>query len=120
MDVGKVVRLRAKRPDKTLREFEYEANWSGLAPLVAIPTTPGTGSEGGRRSVIIMEHRKKVIFHPALLADLVILDPEFTRELPPKLTAATGADALTHCLESFTSPVFHPLCDGIALEGIRL
>ena len=120
LDVGKAVRLRMKRPDKTLAQFEFEADWSGLAPLIAIPTTAGTGSEVGRSAVIIMEHRKRVIFHPALLASVVILDPEFTRELPPKLTAATGADALTHCLESFTSPVFHPLCDGIALEGIHL
>jgi alcohol dehydrogenase class IV len=120
LDVGKAVRLRLKRPDKTLAQFEFEADWSGLVPLIAIPTTAGTGSEVGRSSVIIIERRKCVIFHPALLASLVILDPEFTRELPPKLTAATGADALTHCIESFTSPVFHPLCDGIALEGIHL
>jgi alcohol dehydrogenase class IV len=70
--------------------------------------------------VIIVDQRKRVFFHPALLADLVVLDPGMTAGLPPKLTAATGADALTHCIESFTSPVFHPLCDGIALEGIRL
>lgn len=120
MDVGKVVRLRAKRPSQTLAQFEFEADWSGLSPLIAIPTTAGTGSEVGRSSVIVMDHRKRVIFHPALLASLVVLDPEFTRELPPKLTAATGADALTHCIESFTSPVFHPLCDGIALEGVHL
>jgi alcohol dehydrogenase class IV len=120
LDVGKAVRLRIKRPDATLGQFDFNADWSGLAPLIAIPTTAGTGSEVGRSSVIIMEHRKRVIFHPALLASLVVLDPEFTRELPPKLTAATGADALTHCIESFTSPVFHPLCDGIALEGIHL
>ena len=120
LDVGKAVRLRIKRPDRTLAQFEFGADWSGLAPLIAIPTTAGTGSEVGRSSVIIMEKRKRVIFHPALLASVVILDPEFTRELPPKLTAATGADALTHCIESFTSPVFHPLCDGIALEGIHL
>ncbi len=120
LDVGKAVRLRVKWPDVTLRHFDFDADWSGLASLIAIPTTAGTGSEVGRSSVIIMEHRKRVIFHPALLASLVILDPEFTRELPPKLTAATGADALTHCIESFTSPVFHPLCDGIALEGIHL
>jgi alcohol dehydrogenase class IV len=90
--------------------------------LVCIPTTAGTGSEVGRSSVITLEatNRKKVIFHPELLAKLVILDPEVTVDLPPKLTAATGADALTHCLESFTCPVFHPMCDGIALEGIRL
>ena len=120
LDVGKAVRLRVKRPEKTLAQFDFADDWNGLAPLIAIPTTAGTGSEVGRSSVIIMENRKCVIFHPALLASLVILDPEFTRELPPKLTAATGADALTHCVESFTSPVFHPLCDGIALEGIHL
>jgi alcohol dehydrogenase class IV len=120
LDVGKVVRMRVKRPEKTLAQFEFEADWSDLAPLIAIPTTAGTGSEVGRSSVIIMGDRKRVIFHPALLASLVVLDPEFTRELPAKLTAATGADALTHCIESFTSPVFHPLCDGIALEGIHL
>lgn len=120
LDVGKAVRLRIRRPEKTLAQFEFEADWSRLAPLIAVPTTAGTGSEVGRSAVIIMENRKRVIFHPALLASVVILDPEFTRELPPKLTAATGADALTHCIESFTSPVFHPLCDGIALEGIHL
>ena len=120
LDVGKAIRLRIKRPEKTLAEFDFDLDWSGLAPLIAIPTTAGTGSEVGRSSVIIMGNRKRVIFHPALLASLVVLDPEFTRELPPKLTAATGADALTHCIESFTSPVFHPLCDGIALEGIHL
>src|SRR5439155_7790553 len=76
----------------------------------------------GRSSVIILKatHRKAVLFHPELLAKLVILDPELTLGLPPKLTAATGADALTHCIESFTCPAFHPMCDGIALEGIRL
>lgn len=120
LDVAKAVRLRIKRPEKTLREFDFNADWSGLAPFIAIPTTAGTGSEVGRSAVIILEGKKRVIFHPELLADLVILDPELTRDLPPKLTAATGADALTHCIESFTSPVFHPLCDGIALEGIRL
>jgi len=74
----------------------------------------------GRSSVIVIGAKKRVIFNPKLLADLVILDPELTVDLPAKLTAATGADALTHCIESFTSPVFHPLCDGIALEGIHL
>jgi alcohol dehydrogenase class IV len=120
MDVGKAVRLRIKRPERTLAQFESGADWTGLVPFIAIPTTAGTGSEVGRSSVIIMGNRKRVVFHPELLASVVILDPEFTRELPPKLTAATGADALTHCIESFTSPVFHPLCDGIALEGINL
>ncbi|HVU35758.1 MAG TPA: iron-containing alcohol dehydrogenase [Opitutaceae bacterium] len=122
IDVGKAARLLVKRPVFDLANFYTVSEWPGLAPLVAIPTTAGTGSEVGRSSVITLgeSHRKAVLFHPALLASLVILDPELTFGLPPKLTAATGADALTHCIESFTCPVFHPLCDGIALEGIRL
>lgn len=120
LDVGKVIRLCIKRPDQPLLPFDFNADWSGLAPCVAIPTTAGTGSEAGRSSVVIKDGRKCVVFHPLLLASLVILDPELTRGLPPKLTAATGADALIHCIESFTSPVFHPPCDGIALEGIHL
>jgi alcohol dehydrogenase class IV len=91
-----------------------------LAPCVTIPTTAGTGSEIGRSSVIVFDGKKAVVFHPSLLAKLAILDPELTVGLPPKLTAATGADALTHCIESYTSPEFHPMCDGIALEGVRL
>ncbi len=120
LDVGKVIRICVKRPGQPLIPFDFNADWSGLVPCVTIPTTAGTGSEVGRSSVIIQDGRKRVIFHPALLASLVVLDPELTRGLPPKLTAATGADALIHCLESFTSPVFHPLCDGIALEGLHL
>lgn len=122
LDVGKAARLLVKRPGFNLGNFYSEPNWPGLAPFVAVPTTAGTGSEVGRSSVITLEatRRKAVIFHPELLARLVILDPELTRGLPSKLTAATGADALTHCIESFTCPVFHPMCDGIALEGIRL
>src|SRR5207253_6067300 len=100
----------------------FNDDWGGLAPLICIPTTAGTGSEVGRSSVITpaTTQRRAVIFHPQLLASLVILDPELTVELPPKLTAATGVDALTHCIESFTCPVFHPMCDGIALEGVHL
>ena len=122
LDVGKAARLLARRPGFQLERFYDEPDWSGLAPFVAIPTTAGTGSEVGRSSVITLEstQRKAVLFHPELLARLVILDPELTVGLPPKLTAATGADALTHCIESYTCPVFHPMCDGIALEGIRL
>ena len=122
LDAGKAVRLLVKQPGLNLAEFDWQADWTGLAPFVAIPTTAGTGSEVGRSSVITLDatHRKKVIFHPELLARLVVLDPEVTRGLPPKLTAATGADALTHCIESFTCPTFHPMCDGVALEGIRL
>lgn len=120
LDVGKAIRLRIRRPEKTLAEFEFENAWKPLVPFVAIPTTAGTGSEVGRSSVIILDGQKKVFFHPSLLADLVILDPQLTIGLPAKLTAATGADALTHCIESFTSPVFHPLCEAIALEGIHI
>ena len=120
LDVGKVIRICLKYPGRPLLPFDFNADWSGLAPCVTIPTTAGTGSEAGRSSVIIKDGRKCVVFHPSLLASLVILDPELTRGLPPKLTAATGADALIHCIESFTSPEFHPMCDGIALEGIHL
>lgn len=123
LDAGKAARLLALKPDLDLgRFYDTPADWSGLIPLIAIPTTAGTGSEVGRSSVITLDatHRKAVIFHPELLAKLVILDPEVTVGLPPKLTAATGADALTHCIESYTCPAFHPMCDGIALEGISL
>jgi alcohol dehydrogenase class IV len=122
LDVGKAARLLIKRPTLDFTRFYDETDWSGLAPCIAIPTTAGTGSEVGRSSVITLDstHRKAVLFHPELMARLVILDPELTVSLPPKLTAATGVDALTHCIESFTCPVFHPMCDGIALEGIRL
>jgi alcohol dehydrogenase class IV len=122
LDVGKAARLLLKRPALKLAEFRFEDDWSGLAPFIAIPTTAGTGSEVGRSSVITLgADRKKTVFvHPELLARQVILDPELTRGLPRQLTAATGMDALTHCIESFTSPLFHPLCDGIALEGIHL
>jgi 4-hydroxybutyrate dehydrogenase len=122
LDVGKAARLLLKKPGFNLADFDWKQDWYGLAPCVCIPTTAGTGSEVGRSSVIILDStkRKAVFFHPGLLASLVILDPEVTRGLPQKLTAATGADALTHCIESFTSPSFHPLCDGIALEGIHL
>lgn len=122
LDVGKAARLLQKRPGMELAAFDCHADWTGLLPLVCIPTTAGTGSEVGRSAVVTLAetNRKTVLFHPELLARLVILDPDLTRELPAKLTAATGADALTHCMESFTCAAFHPMCDGIALEGIRL
>lgn len=119
LDVAKIVRVAAMRED-TWQDLDYLEPLPGLAPFVAVPTTAGTGSEVGRSSVITFGTTKRVLFHPALLAAQVILEPRVTEGLPPKLTAATGADALTHCIESFTSPVFHPLCDGIALEGLRL
>jgi alcohol dehydrogenase class IV len=119
--VAKLVRACAKRPQWNVRE-PLAANdaLGALAPLIAVPTTAGTGSEVGRSSVITIDGQKHVIFHASLLAERVILDPQLTVGLPAKLTAATGADALTHCIESFTSPVFHPPCDGIAIEGIHL
>jgi 4-hydroxybutyrate dehydrogenase len=122
LDAGKAARLLVKRPGFDLTKFYDEKDWSGLAPFIAIPTTAGTGSEMGRSSVVTLDatKRKAVLFHPELMARLVLLDPELTVGLPPKLTAATGADALTHCIESFTCPDFHPMCDGIALEGIHL
>ncbi len=120
LDVAKILRVAAGPGEATWRDLTWKDDLGKLPAFIAIPTTAGTGSEVGRSSVIIFEKTKRVIFHPALLANLVILDPRVTTGLPPKLTAATGADALTHCIESFTSPVFHPLCDGIALEGARL
>ncbi len=122
LDAGKAARLLVKRPELKLADFDWTADWTGLAPLVCIPTTAGTGSEVGRSSVVTLAAtgRKKVIFQPELLAKLVILDAKLTVGLPPKLTAATGADALTHCIESYVCPQFHPMCDGIALEGVRL
>ncbi|HKQ39411.1 MAG TPA: iron-containing alcohol dehydrogenase, partial [Verrucomicrobiae bacterium] len=106
LDVGKACRLLAKKPDLKLAKFNTHDDWSGLARCVCIPTTAGTGSEVGRSSVITLAgtQRRSVIFLPRLLAKLVILDPEVTADLPPQLTAATGMDALTHCIESFTSP----------------
>jgi len=121
LDVGKACRLFVKRPDLKLSQFSVMDDWSGLARCVCIPTTAGTGSEVGRSSVITLANTqsRSAIFLPRLLAKLVILDPVLTEDLPPQLTAATGLDALTHCIESFTSPVYQPFCDGIALEGIH-
>jgi len=120
LDVAKIIRVAVGDSVTPWKELSWQDDPGPLAPFIAIPTTAGTGSEVGRSSVITMGKTKRVIFHPALLAKLVILDPRLTAGLPPKLTAATGVDALTHCVESFTSPVFHPLCDAIALEGARI
>ncbi len=95
---------------------------SGMTPVVAVPTTSGTGSEVGRASVITNEdtHEKKIIFHPKMLPAIVISDPELTIGLPPHITAATGVDAYVHCFEAFCAPGYHPMADGIAMEGMRL
>src|SRR3546814_2725645 len=109
-------------------EFEdVGENWklvdpSGVAPIVAVPTTAGTGSEVGRASVITNEanHTKKIIFHPKMLPSIVISDPALSVGLPPHITAATGMDALAHCLEAYCAPGYHPMAEGIAVEGRRL
>ncbi|ABC32965.1 Alcohol dehydrogenase, class IV [Hahella chejuensis KCTC 2396] len=127
LDAAKAVALMVGQ-DRPLWDFEdIGDNWTrvneaGMAPVVAVPTTAGTGSEVGRASVITdaAKHVKKIIFHPRMLPALVILDPELTVGLPPPITAATGMDALSHNLEAFCSPFYHPLAEGIAVEGIRL
>jgi alcohol dehydrogenase class IV len=127
LDAAKAVALMIgqKRP---IWDYEDVGDWwtrvdpAGVAPIIAVPTTSGTGSEVGRASVITDEsnHVKKIIFHPKMLPGIVIDDPELTVGLPPHITAATGMDALSHCLEAYCAPGYHPLADGIALEGMRL
>jgi len=127
MDAGKCVALLANNPGTV---FDYEDvgdNWlradpAKIAPIIAMPTTSGTGSEVGRASVIVDErdHNKKIIFHPKMQPGLVLADPELTFGLPPFVTAATGMDALAHCFEAYCAPGYHPMADGIAVEGMRL
>ena len=127
LDVAKVVGLLATHPGDVM-EYVWDhprvrtIDPSTLPYFIALPTTSGTGSEVGRSSVISEEatHIKRVIFSPAILAKVVFADPELTLGLPPAVTAATGMDALTHNIESYLSPAYHPLCDGIALEGTRI
>jgi len=127
MDAGKTIAFMAgqKRP---IWDFEdIGDNWKraetdALAPVIAVPTTSGTGSEVGRATVVIDENTetKKILFHPRMLPELVICDPALVTGLPAHLTAATGMDALAHCLEAFSVNAYHPMADGIALEGLRL
>lgn len=123
IDAAKAVALVA-RQSCSLWEARNPASVDAslMLPVVAVPTTAGTGSEVGNASVITDEdnHTKRIIFHPRMLPATVILDPELTVGLPPKLTAATGMDALAHNLEAFLAPTFHPMAEGIALEGMRL
>ena len=127
LDTGKVVAFMSGQT-RPLWDFEDIGDWwtranaAGIAPVVAVPTTAGTGSEVGRAGVILNEttHQKKIIFHPQMMPRVVILDPELTVGLPRPVTAATGMDAFVHCFEAFCSPGFHPLADGIALEGMRI
>ena len=126
LDVAKAIALMADHPGDILEyAWDHPEVRSITKPLpwfVAVPTTAGTGSEVGRSSVISddVTHIKKIIFSPALLAKAVFADPELTVDLPPAVTAATGMDALTHNVESYLSPAWHPLCDGIAVEGVRM
>ena len=127
IDVGKAIAFMCgqKRPIwdfEDIGDYWTRADSSKISKIIAIPTTAGTGSETGRASAIINKETgiKKIIFHPKILPSIVILDPALTIDLSPRLTAATGMDALAHNLEAFCAPGFHPMADGIALEGIRL
>ena len=127
LDVGKAVAFMSGQ-SRPIWDFEdvgdywKRANDKNIFPIIAIPTTAGTGSETGRASAIINKKTgvKKIIFHPKILPSIVILDPKLTIELSPRLTAATGMDALAHNLEAYCAPSFHPMADGIALEGMKL
>jgi alcohol dehydrogenase class IV len=127
LDAGKLIAFMSGQT-RPLWDFEDIGDWwtradpRGIAPIVAVPTTAGTGSEVGRAGVVVNEttHQKKIIFHPQMMPGVVISDPELTLGLPPAITAATGMDAFVHCFEAFCAPGFHPLADGIALEGMRL
>ena len=127
LDVGKAIAFMSGQ-NRPIWDFEdigdywKRANEKKISPIIAIPTTAGTGSETGRASAIINKKSgiKKIIFHPKILPSIVILDPELTIELSPRLTAATGMDALAHNIEAFCAPSYHPMAEGIALEGMRL
>lgn len=127
MDVGKLVAFMVGQ-SRPVFDFEDREDWwtranaDVIAPIVAVPTTAGTGSEVGRAAVITDpgDHAKKIIFHPLILPKVVVSDPELTVGLPATITAWTGMDALSHSLEAWCSPFFHPLGEGIALEGLRL
>lgn len=126
MDTAKVIRFMATHPGPLAQYDDAKGGDKlihlAMPPLYAIPTTSGTGSEVGRSGVIIMRAtgKKTIFFHPNLMPDIAVLEPALTVGLPPFITAATGIDAFTHCLEAYFVPAFHPMADGIALEGIRL
>ncbi|MFQ3789093.1 iron-containing alcohol dehydrogenase [Halomonas sp. A29] len=128
LDAAKAVALMANQRDglslwslEDIGDNWKNADAKAIAPIVAVPTTAGTGSEVGRASVITdeAEHVKRIIFHPGMVPATVILDPELTVGLPPAITAATGMDALSHCMEAWCSPLYHPMAEGIAVEGMR-
>jgi alcohol dehydrogenase class IV len=127
LDTGKVIAFMAGQT-RPMWDFEDIGDWwtradpAGILPIVAVPTTAGTGSEVGRAGVITdaATHTKKVIFHPLMMPKIVIADPELTIGMPTFITVGTGMDALAHCLEAYCAPGYHPMADGIAVEGIRL
>ncbi|HEX2724772.1 MAG TPA: iron-containing alcohol dehydrogenase, partial [Beijerinckiaceae bacterium] len=127
LDVGKLIAFMAAQT-RPIWDFEdigdhwRRAEARGIAPIVAVPTTAGTGSEVGRAGVVTNEatHTKTVVFHPLMMPKVTICDPELTIGMPPAITAGTGMDALAHCLEAYCGPSYHPLADGIAVEGMRL
>ena len=127
LDLGKMVAFMAGQT-RPVWDFEDIGDWwtranaSAIAPIIAVPTTAGTGSEVGRASVITnsASHVKKIIFHPKVLPTIVICDPELTVGMPDFITAGTGLDAFAHCVEAYSSPHYHPMSQGIALEGMRL
>ncbi len=127
LDLAKLIAFQAGQT-RPVWDFEDIGDWwtranaDTIAPIVAVPTTAGTGSEVGRAAVITHEatHTKKVIFHPKMLPQIVIADPELTAGMPPFITAGTGMDALAHCLEAYCAPGYHPMADGIGVEGVRL
>jgi alcohol dehydrogenase class IV len=127
LDTGKLIAFMAGQ-SRPVWDFEDVGDWwtradaDRIAPIVAVPTTAGTGSEVGRAGVVTDErtHTKKVIFHPKMMPKVVIADPELTVGMPPAITAGTGMDALAHCLEAYCAPFYYPIATGIALEGMRL
>ena len=127
LDAGKLIAFMSGQT-RPIWDFEDIGDWwtradeAGIAPIIAVPTTAGTGSEVGRAGVVTNSetHTKKVIFHPKMLPAIVICDPELTAGMPKMITVGTGMDALAHCLEAYSSPFYHPMSEGIALEGIRL
>jgi alcohol dehydrogenase class IV len=127
LDAGKVIAFMAGQT-RPMWDFEDVDDWwtradpAGIAPIVAVPTTAGTGSEVGRAGVIADEatRTKKIIFHPLMMPKVAICDPELTVGMPKAITVGTGMDALAHCLEAYCCPFYHPLADGIAAEGMRL
>jgi alcohol dehydrogenase class IV len=127
LDLGKLVAFMAGQT-RPVWDFEDIGDWwtradaASISPIVAVPTTAGTGSEVGRAGVVTnaQTHEKKIIFHPKMLPAITICDPELTVGMPPAITAGTGMDAFAHCLEAYCAPAYHPMSRGIALEGMRL